>query len=110
MSLYGVATLDPTLNAEVGWEPSLGSFWFYVTDAQGNRVASGGLDAYEEADEVKRLVTLYDLIEASTGVIDWPQEDLVLRRLRDDPWAERTKVAGETPTGKLLSQTFGSVA
>jgi hypothetical protein len=88
----------------------VGKLWFYVTDGEGNRVASGGLDAYEEEDEVKRLVSLYDLVEASTGVIDWNQEDLVLRRLRDDPWAERTKVARETPTAKLLSQTFGIVA
>jgi hypothetical protein len=110
MSLYTVATHDPTLTAEVGWELSLGSFWFYVTDAEGKRVASGGLDAYEEADEVKRLVTLYDLVEASTGVIDWREEDRVLRCLRDDPWAERTKLARQTPTARLLSQTFGSVA
>jgi hypothetical protein len=110
MSLYRVACHDSALSAEVGWELSLGSFWFYVTDADAKRVASGGLDAYEEEDEVKRLVTLYDLVEASTGMIDWRQEDLVLRRLRDDPWAERTKLARETPTAKLLSQTFGSVA
>jgi hypothetical protein len=71
MSLYTVAAVDPTLKAEVGWELSLGSYWFYVTDARGERVASGGLDAYEEEEEVKRLVTLYDLVEASSGVVDW---------------------------------------
>ena len=111
MSLYTVAAVDPTLKAEVGWELSLGSYWFCVTDARGERVASGGLDAYEEEEEVKRLVTLYDLVEASSGVVDWGQEDLVLRRLRDDPWAEQTRLASSsTPTARLLSQTFGSVA
>jgi hypothetical protein len=111
MSIHEVAAKDPSLSAEVGWELSLGSFWFYVTDAQGRRVASGGLDAEDEPEEIRRLVTLYDLVEASTGIIDWQREDYVLRRLRDDPWAEQTKLAPrQTPTARLLSQTFGSVA
>jgi hypothetical protein len=74
-------------------------------------VISGGLDAYEEPDELKHLLTLYDLVEATNGIIDWGQEDLVLRRLRDDPWAEQVRVVPRsTRTAKLLSQTFGSVA
>jgi hypothetical protein len=105
--LHTVATHDQTLSAEVGWELSLGSYWFYVTDAAGNRVASGGLDAEDEPEEIRRLVTLYDLVEASAGIIDWFKEDVVLRQLRD-PWAEQVKlVPRDTPAARLLTQTFG---
>jgi hypothetical protein len=111
MSLYRVRAFDSAMTAECGWDLDLGGYWFHVTDARGDRVISGGLDAREEPDELRHLLTLYDLVEASSGVIDWLQEDLVLRQLRDDPWAEQTKlVPRHTPTARLLSQTFGSVA
>jgi len=113
MALYEVTTTGEYENcsAEVGWEKELGGYWFHVTDARDRRVISGGLDAYEEPDELKHLLTLYDLVEATNGIIDWGQEDLVLRRLRDDPWAEQVRVVPRsTRTAKLLSQTFGSVA
>jgi hypothetical protein len=113
MSIYEVATTGEYegCSAEVGWERSLPGYWFYVTDANGRRKTSGGLDAYEEDNELKHLVTLYDLVEATNGIIDWHNEDLVLRRLRDDPWAEQIRLTPRTtPASRLLSQTFGSVA
>jgi hypothetical protein len=113
MSIYQVATTGEyeKCSAEVGWEREIGGYWFHVTDARDQRVISGGLDAYDEPDELKHLLTLYDLVDATNGIIDWHREDLVLRRLRDDPWAEQTRlVPSSTPTARLLSQTFGSVA
>jgi hypothetical protein len=113
MSVYSVATTGEYegCSAEVGWERSLAGYWFYVTDATDRRVVSGGLDAYEEGDELKHLVTLYDLVEATNGIVNWHQEDVVLRRLRDDPWAEQVRlVPSRTPAARLLSQTFGSFA
>jgi hypothetical protein len=112
MSVYSVATTGEYegCSAEVGWERSLAGYWFYVTDATDRRVVSGGLDAYEEGDELKHLVTLYDLVEATNGIVNWHQEDVVLRRLRDDPWAEQVRLVPRTPAARLLSQTFGSFA
>jgi hypothetical protein len=111
MSLYVVATAPgeyENCSAECGWERELGGYWFHVADARGGRVISGGLDAYEEPEELKHLLTLFDLLDATHGIIDWSQEDLVLRRLRDDPWADQVRVVPRsTPTAKLLSQTFG---
>jgi hypothetical protein len=76
MSVYSVATTGQYegCSAEVGWERSLAGYWFYVTDANDRRVISGGLDAYEEENELKHLVSLYDLVEATNGIVNWREE------------------------------------
>jgi hypothetical protein len=113
MSIYtGIKTEQEYehCSAEVGWDHDLG-YWFHVTGPDGRRVISGGLDASDEPEELKHLISLFDLVEASAGVIDWSREDLVLRRLRDDPWSEQAQlVPRHTPAAKLLSHTFGPAA
>jgi hypothetical protein len=113
MSLYSVATTGEYegCSAECGWDREVGGYWVFVTDERDQRVTSGGLDAHEEPDELKHLLTLFDLVEATNGIVDWLKEDLVLRRLRDDAWADQVRVVpSSAPTARLLSQTFGSVA
>jgi hypothetical protein len=68
-----------------------------------------GLDAADEPEALRHLVTLFDLVTASAGVIDWHSEALTLRKLRD-PWAEQVRAVPDTPSAKLLHLVFGDVA
>jgi hypothetical protein len=108
MSLFRVAAKDPAYDAETGWSVELAGYWFVVY--RGDEViASGGLDAAGEPEAIRHLVTLFDLVTASAGLINWDNEDLTLRKLRD-PWAEQVRAAPDTPSAKLLHLVFGDVA
>ena len=88
----------------------LGGYYFVVYRGD-ELIASGGLDAAEEPEETRHLVSLFDLATASAGVIDWTSEVATLRKLRDDPWAEQAKESpGSAPTAQLLQHVFGYVA
>jgi hypothetical protein len=108
MSLFRVAAKDPAYDAEVGWSGELAGYWFVVY-RDDEIIASGGLDAADEPEAVRHLVTLFDLVTASSGVIDWQREDLTLRKLRD-PWTEQVQASPDTPSAQLLRLTFGDVA
>jgi hypothetical protein len=109
MSLYPVAAKDPAYSAEVGWQHELGGYYFVVYRGE-EMIISGGLDAAEEPEDARHLVSLYDLVTASAGVINWSDEVATLRKLRDDPWAEQVNATDGTPATQLLQHTFGYVA
>src|SRR5215213_3501352 len=88
MSLYTVSAKDPAYTAEAGWQHELGGYYFVVYRGE-ELIASGGLDAAEEPEETRHLISLFDLVTASAGVINWTGEVVTLRKLRDDPWAEQ---------------------
>jgi len=109
MSLYNVAAKDPVYSAEVGRQHELGGYFFVVYRGD-DMIASGGLDAAEEPEDTRHLVSLYDLVTASAGVINWTDEVATLRKLRDDPWSEQVRTTDSTPTTELLQHIFGYVA
>jgi hypothetical protein len=105
VSLYRVAAKDPAYDAEVGWSTELAGYWFVVY--RGDEViASGGLDANDEPEAIRHLVTLFDLVTASSGVIDWDNELATLPKLRD-PWTEQVEAAPDNPMARLLHLVFG---
>jgi hypothetical protein len=97
-----VPTRDPAYTAEVGWTRSLPGYWFAVYDQDHRPLGQGG---------VEPLLTGYDLVAATEGVIDWdrvPEE--TLRALRDAPWVEQAYEEDGHPAASRILRALGSVA
>lgn len=72
MSLYEAPAKDPAYTVEVGFTVDDHTFWFFVYE--GTHEVSGEMG----------LPSLYHLVKATWGYVDWPAARELARRLRDD--------------------------
>jgi hypothetical protein len=99
-----VVAKDPAYTAEAGWSHAVRGYWFAIYDADGVTLEHGGVDTNYP------LLSLYDLVAASLGYIDWSQESDTLRVLRDAPWREQANEKDGTPASDVLRRALGNVA
>jgi hypothetical protein len=91
MSLYQVRALQPDVIVEVGW--SYPAYFWQIFDAR----------TEQPLDSDTEVVTVHELVEATTGLVDWNRETDKIARLVHDPWLEESRHSGRSGTGDLIS-------
>lgn len=94
MSVYRVTSLRPGTQVQVGW--SHPAYYWEIFDLRAKLI------------ETHDCVTVYELVDETTGLIDWRSEQGSLAQLVNDPWIEQAAEVGRHGPMDLIADSLRS--
>src|SRR6266516_5805290 len=89
MSVYKVTSKTTIHRIDVGWSRDAHSYWYALYDLSGTDPEASPSDGLCASKGMKgELPTVYDLLRATWGYVEWRQEQATRRQLKEDPWLE----------------------